>query len=973
MNHRFARKLLLTTVLFLGTLCAVFAQTTLDTGPASLKWKHFKNNSVDVIYPSGADSLARHVSSTLDHVQGSVSRGLGIIPTRLPLILQNQTMVSNGFVSMGPRRTEFFTNTTQDYNFLGTINWLDLLAVHEYRHVVQNEVARTGTGSVIEVLAGTLAARGAAGLMAHSWFWEGDAVVAETSLTRGGRGRYPAFNRAFRMNLLERGGFNYEKQIGTSFKDFVPNHYVTGYHMVAYVRRKTDDPLVWGKISRRTFNRPFIPFAFSSSIKKYSGSGVRATYGEMLADLRQQWEAQLAKIELTNFSDFTPRKNKVYTDYSAPEILPSGDLLVVRTGLSHADQLLKISPDGEVRLLRTLGRFNNPGYISVAQNKMVWAEFESDPRWPMRVYSVLKTMDLSTLKVEKLTQKSRLMAPAFSPDGSRIVAVRSTETGNYRLVVLDGFSGAVRNTFSIDGAWNLLTPRWFEDGMNVVFVTTKKEGKYLVKLNVNSGAQTTLLGPTMENFGVPRPQGKYVLYNSPKSGIDNIYALDTASGKTFQLTSSKYGAYNGVLSDDLKTLYYNDFGKCGMNVVSAAADPQQWRKGKNVQDTGIHYFQPLVEQEKEADLLANVPKQSVEEKPYHKAAHLVRPYQWGLTTTSNLSLDNFMLGFVSQSNLSNFSLNAGAVYDLTEKAIKYQGGFSWQGWYPVLSFNASYGGRKLNRNRRVNGVVVETMTEWDETNLSTKISLPLDLTRSRFFQFLNLGVAMDQTFVDNYEHRENNQITTPVFREQRRGWLNSLNTTLSYSYLFKQAKRDIYSRWGFTAYGQWQTSISGNMEGEIYGGLLRAFLPGVWRHHSLRLKAGAQHQFLNTTDNLHTYNSTIGWVRGASYFTMENYALFGADYALPFWYPDIHIGPLVNVQRIRLNMFFDYGYSKGPLFVNRNNQLVIDSNFSLDQKSVGTEVMFDFNGLRTLPLISAGFRYAYAFEEGNSVSLLLSF
>jgi len=57
------------------------------------------------------------------------------------------------------------------------------------------------------------------------------------------------------------------------------------------------------------------------------------------------------------------------------------------------------------------------------------------------------------------------------------------------------------------------------------------------------------------------------LYNSPVSGIDNIYALDVKSGNRFQITCSKYGAYNPVVSKDGKWIYYNDQGRDGMDVV----------------------------------------------------------------------------------------------------------------------------------------------------------------------------------------------------------------------------------------------------------------------------------------------------------------------------------------------------------------------------------------------------------------------
>src|SRR5690606_2543512 len=140
--------------------------------------------------------------------------------------------------------SEFFTMPPQDYNFAGTNAWLDLLAVHEYRHVVQFEKANTGFNKLLSTVFGEEALAGMSFIAVPQWFWEGDAVVTETALTPSGRGRIPEFNLAFRANLLEKGPFSYNKQYLRSFKDFVPDHYVTGYFLVSHLR-KTYDKNPW--------------------------------------------------------------------------------------------------------------------------------------------------------------------------------------------------------------------------------------------------------------------------------------------------------------------------------------------------------------------------------------------------------------------------------------------------------------------------------------------------------------------------------------------------------------------------------------------------------------------------------------------------------------------------------------------------------------------------------------------------------
>ena len=68
---------------------------------------------------------------------------------------------------------------------------------------------------------------------------------------------------------------------------------------------------------------------------------------------------------------------------------------------------------------------------------------------------------------------------------------------------------------------------------------------------------------------------------------------------------------------------------------------------------------------------------------------------------------------------------------------------------------------------------------------------------------------------------------------------------------------------------------------------------------------------------------------------------------MPLWYPDIHLGPLLNVQRVYVNGFYDHGVGK----------LRDSPNFNL--KSYGAEVSFNFNLMRFLLLFDVGFRYSY--------------
>ena len=201
MRYKFVLVLLL---LSEGLLAQTFS--TLQNLPPKIKYSQINTAHFRVIYPEGFSAQGQRMANTLEHLYAPVSKTLGREPLkRTPIILQNKNSIANGFVTLGPRRSEFYTTTPQNANLLGNNDWLDLLAIHEFRHVVQYDRSRTGFTGLIYYLLGEFTQNAVASGSVPSWFWEGDAVDIETAMSRSGRGRLPEFSIAFRANLLELG------------------------------------------------------------------------------------------------------------------------------------------------------------------------------------------------------------------------------------------------------------------------------------------------------------------------------------------------------------------------------------------------------------------------------------------------------------------------------------------------------------------------------------------------------------------------------------------------------------------------------------------------------------------------------------------------------------------------------------------------------------------------------------------------
>ena len=425
------------------------AQSVFSNSSPKTNWQYIENEKYRLIFPKSFENKAPQIASLLDTLYFLGSRSmLDKNPKRVSMIIRNESTISNGFVTLGPRRSEIYTMPPHNYNFLGTNDWLDKVIIHEYRHVVQFDHSNRGFNQLLGFLFGQSARAGMAFASAPQWFWEGDAILAETVFTRSGRGRIPGYNRVFRSNLLAGNDFNYEKQLLGSYRDKIPSHYILGTHLIPYVRAESDDFEIWEKVTKESFSKSFLPFAFSSSLKKNTGSHVRPTYDKMISDLGKEWESEVNSLELTAFEKVQTKQKKVFTDYNFPHPLEDGSVIVMKKGMADIERFVLLDSTEEKKIF-VPGIVNNTGMISVKNNTILWTEFNFHPRWRTESYSVIKLYDLSTKKIRQVEFKSRYIGADLSDNGLLIATTETDLAYRHSIVILD-LAGNIISALSIE-------------------------------------------------------------------------------------------------------------------------------------------------------------------------------------------------------------------------------------------------------------------------------------------------------------------------------------------------------------------------------------------------------------------------------------------------------------------------------------------------------------------------------------------
>ncbi|MFZ4707667.1 MAG: hypothetical protein ACOYMF_16825, partial [Bacteroidales bacterium] len=312
--------------LVLCLLCPVLVSGqyyNLGQDPGFVRWREISTPEFRIIYPANFEAKAQKMVRTLDYISFHGGNTLVYKPKQIPFIVHSYNTEPNAVTVWAPKRVELFTCPPQDSY---AQDWLDQLIIHEYRHVVQIDRTNLGFTKALSWLTGEQAATMVNGLFVPSWFMEGDAVCAETALSKTGRGRVPAFEMLLRSQIMQKGAFSYDKAALGSYRTFVPNQYVLGYSLVANIRRRYSYR-AWISALDEVARKPFIVTPFNHGLKKATGFGKVNLYRMTMMDMDSMWKQQDVLTSKSAYKQLTSLNIRKYENHKYPHYL--NDTLVV--------------------------------------------------------------------------------------------------------------------------------------------------------------------------------------------------------------------------------------------------------------------------------------------------------------------------------------------------------------------------------------------------------------------------------------------------------------------------------------------------------------------------------------------------------------------------------------------------------------------------------------------------------------------
>jgi len=931
------KKILVLSLLAAGLVSPLRPQVLAPEGdqhPAATVWKVITTPHFRIIVPAEIALRGQVVADLLERAQTPLSKTLEIAPRPISLVLTSQGIVSNGYVRLAPRMSEWFMTPPQS-GFGGAADWPTLLTVHEGRHVVQFEKLDQGPTRFASYLFGDLGRAALTLLSTPMWFLEGDAVATETALSGAGRGRQPEFDMAIRALLLSSRVYPFDKAYLGSYKDWYPDYYHLGYLLTAHLRSRLGAE-IWSRVLDRTARNSLRSFPFEWALTKETQRTEAVLYEEAMAELSTRWKRQLDGLRLSRPQTLNPRRSGLWTNYILPQSQPDGSVICQKYGLDESPALVRIGPDGREELLRRFSPLElSATRASARAGKIAWCEVEPDPRWGKREFGVIVLHDLRTGRSLRLTRGTRYLNAVLSPDGKRLAAVEFTEDGRSRVVILETGTGRRLKILANPDNACLMTPAWSEDGRRIALVRQGARGRGIVVLDPETGSAETALADGPEALTDPALSGRYLYYHSPYSGIDNIYALEMETGRRWQVTSVRFGAFHPEISAGGDRLYFSDYTADGFDLAILPLDPADWTRIEDVKARNVGFAERLAAEEQGDNILRLEPAQAVEYPlaDYSPSAHLFNIHSWGLIPT----LTEAGLLFLSNDILNKAEFQGGLTWNYDEHTFGAGFSASCRAFFPVFEFDAGYGGRRTTLEDEQGRTFSHF---WREASIRTGIRFPLNLSRSVWATYLEFGMDV------SLKRTRGSASEGELFQSE--GTIFPLSYNFDFSRTHQASSRDLRP-----PYGQFLTLTyrhtpfqSGAYGGELLSVSTGAYLPGAARHHSLRLAVAYEEQ----DPAPYRFKSEFRFPRGYDPVFHRNLAKMSVDYALPLAYPDLALGRSLYLKRLSLNLFFDYGLSSDP-------------GRRVFYRSAGFDVLADVNLFRLPVTINLGLRLAYRFTD----------
>src|SRR5882672_3730741 len=477
-------------------------------------WRTAETEHFRLHYERGQEAVALRVGQIAERAQIVVTAGLQWMPrAKTDIVLYSGIDRANGFATPLPfSHSGIVLTAPADDELLDRGEWLELVILHEYTHIVHLDKA-AGAPAVLRRIFGR-SVWTFPNLLQPSWPLEGLAVFNESRAGDGvGRLHSPLFEAQLRderkrgfMRLAEinaggrRAPLNRDYLYGSYFFDFLARRY--GVDAVA-------THVNW-------YSRQILPFRLQNSPLAATGKKMDELWNEFLHDLARQVDQRAAPILALpeRVGEAVGPPLWAVTSMSMSE---NGDLYLAVSDGIRAPQLQRWRA-GKVEVLTELDP--DARIEAGAAGAVLIAQPDSCDGHDY-LFDLYRWQEASGLR--RLTSCRRYLTAVWA--GERIVAVGNDRAGATRVDLLDGDGALVRSLLAPEPAMTWLGVTADEDGTSAVLIGKRNGNFGIYRLDLAS-ARLALLHVDGERKQDPQIGADGAIYFIASAGnVPNVWRL----------------------------------------------------------------------------------------------------------------------------------------------------------------------------------------------------------------------------------------------------------------------------------------------------------------------------------------------------------------------------------------------------------------------------------------------------------------
>lgn len=529
--------------------------------PDSVVYRVHEGTRFDLIYQVGSADMARRTAGALTRSWPGTEALIGpaAADVQMPVVINNFTDRSNGVVDPVPFRQEIEAPSSKsDPLTARSPSWPGLVGPHEGVHAAHAGVRPGfGVGALVRPFAPDVVR--SMNLNAPAGLIEGAAVYRESRLGGdSGRLNTPLFTMKMKAALLSDDPWSLTQMLETpAYTQPFNRHYIGGGHAFEYLAERGD-----------SVSTSFFSTAVGSHNRvPVIGHGMwleRAT-GQRPGELRTEIQARLRTAyeeEMEQRGPFTTSSvvaGAVGRNHRRPYWLNDTTLVAYVHGYETRPGFYRIDARSGARTpIRIQSITEDYTYSLGTDTTALYASrYVQRSMVPRQQTAEVERISLRGGNHRQQTTQGRAFAPAPTKTGSLYVATNDGPFTRWSVVSEEGSTRSLTPSAPLRVRQIAPSPT---DGRIAVLV--QKEGNQRVY-----GAQTPLeTPPTLHPWvdlqdGVIYdiswgPKGRYLLFSGDRGTAANVYAHDTKTGETVQLTNVRFGAIEPALSPDGTTVAF---------------------------------------------------------------------------------------------------------------------------------------------------------------------------------------------------------------------------------------------------------------------------------------------------------------------------------------------------------------------------------------------------------------------------------